>query len=65
MDTREYNVQYNRGDNTFSIYLKDWVTRGVAEHYRLLFIREYVGQPYPNGKGFYPFHSVEVVYRDK
>lgn len=58
-----FNVAYDRGDGTTSTYLQSWVDKPTAEVWAKKFTDKYVGKPYPNGKGFYPFCNVRVVSR--
>jgi hypothetical protein len=61
----EYNVMYDRGDGTSSTYLLCWVSKSEAVKWAKDFTERYVGKPYPNGKGWYPFNNVRVVSRQK
>lgn len=57
-----YNVEYDRGDGTKSLYLGLNVrTEAEAQLYADRFNEKYHGKPYPNGKGFYPFGKAYVV----
>jgi hypothetical protein len=56
-----YNVAYDAPDGVRH-YLRDAVpTRELAEVYRAKFAARYVGKPYPNGRGWYPFTDPRVV----
>ncbi len=60
---QSFNIRYDRGDGTFSHYLQCWVDKATAEIYLAKFVEQYVGKPYPNGKGFYPFTNPRIVER--
>ena len=55
-----YRVLYNNGDEVRS-YTVDDMPKHIAERYLKRFKDTYVGKPYPNGKGFYPFTNPRVV----
>lgn len=59
-EMERYNVVYEIGDGVKYTYLLSNVSLKGAEEWRDHFIRLYVGKPYPNGKGFYPFCNVRV-----
>jgi len=56
-----YNILYDRGDGTTSLYLAANCDFRTAELYRDMFKERYVGKPYPNGKGWYPFRDPVIV----
>ena len=55
-----YNVAYDHNGNT-KLYCIDSMDHAEAERQLNNFIARYVGKPYPNGKGFYPFTNVRIV----
>ena len=56
-----YNILYDRGDGTTSFYLGVNCDFRTAEIYMQKFRNKYVNQPYPNGKGRYPFCNPQIV----
>lgn len=60
LDEACYNVAFDRGESTH-LHLGMQVTFDVAQDYVSRFREEYVGKPYPNGKGWYPFTNPRVV----
>lgn len=60
----EYNVYYDRPEGT-SEYLSIWCDRDTAIKWLRYFRRKYVGKPYPNKKGYYPFTNARLVFRIK
>lgn len=59
---RKFNVRYDRGDGTSSLYLAiDVDNEREAQKWADEFSNRYVGKPYPNGKGWYPFTNVQVI----
>lgn len=55
-----FNVAYNAPDGV-RLYLSFNTTKEIAEEWRDKFEAKYVGKPYPNGKGWYPFTHPRVV----
>ena len=55
-----FNVAYDAHDGVRH-YLTFDVDKATAEAYCKKFADKYVGKPYPNGKGFYPFKNPRVV----
>lgn len=60
-----YNVSYDDGTGNTRHYLTEDCDHETAKRYMTDFIRRYVGMPYPNGKGFYPFKNVRIVKLEK
>jgi len=57
-----YNVAYdNLNTGKTRMYLGDVVTLKSAIRWMEAFKEVYIGKPYPNGKGIYPYHNVRVV----
>ena len=60
MSTR-WNILYDRGDGTSSMYLAAHCDYQTAEKYLTAFVDRYVGKVYPNGEGMYPFSDPKIV----
>lgn len=56
-----FNVDYDAPRGTQRYLALNAATRAEAEVYVKDFQRLYVGKPYPNGKGWYPFTNPRVV----
>lgn len=58
-----YNVEYYdpRSNVKRKYLIMDVATPEEAEEHRKKFENKYVGKPYPNGKGWYPFIQPSVV----
>lgn len=56
----KYNVAYD-GPEGKHYYLAECTSKEVAEKECEKFRDKYVGKPYPNGKGWYPFTNPRVV----
>jgi len=61
MSEQLFNVTYDRGDGTRSTYCVEPMNYLMACVFAKRFTDKYVGKPYPNGKGHYPFKDVKVV----
>jgi len=60
----EWNVSFICPKRGKLYYLGVWVdSYSTAKHYLKVFSDKYVGKPYPNGKGVYPFTDPKVEYR--
>lgn len=60
-----FNVAYDNpktGEKTI-LYLAEDCDHETAIKWHTDFIRRYVGMPFPNGKGFYPYNNVRIVER--
>jgi hypothetical protein len=67
----QYNILYDRGDGTSSLYLACNCDYKTAQIFLMRFKTQYIGhnddegkyipKPYPNGKGHYPFTDPVIV----
>lgn len=55
-----YNVEYDAPDGTRR-YLAESCDHATATKQCAVFTERYVGKPYPNGLGYYPFTNPRVV----
>ena len=56
-----FNVTYDKGDGTRVKYtFLPITTFDSAKAIADTFIKRYVGQPYPNGKGYYEYRDVRI-----
>lgn len=65
---KRFNIAYDRGDGTMSLYQMCDSDRKTAERSLSAFKSRYENpdgtpRPYPNGKGFYPFSNPRVIER--
>ena len=58
-----YNIAYDIGGET-SLYLALDTDHETAKEWLQKFVDKYIGKPYPNGKGFYPFTNARIVCND-
>lgn len=55
-----FNVAYDHNGQS-KLYCVEAMDHNEAERQLNNFISRYVGKPYPNGKGFYPFTNPRIV----
>ncbi|WP_421405504.1 hypothetical protein [Agrobacterium fabrum] len=60
-----FNIAYDDGDGGWTTGCFETVTFEVAEDLCRKFHAEYVGRPYPNGKGHYTYRNVRIFVSDK
>lgn len=57
-----FNIEYvNMDTHATHYYLADPVPGDEAKAWLNVFVKKYVGKPYPNGKGMYPFCHARIV----
>jgi hypothetical protein len=65
MLTAKYNIAYDDiTTGATRTYCVEWMPRAVAEIYLAKFVARYVGKPYPNGRGHYPFVNARIIRQD-
>lgn len=60
-DAKVWNVAADDENGHSQILCVDWMTSQAAEKVASHFVDNYVGKPYPNGKGYYTIANVRLI----